>query len=193
MPGIEVFTISGAPYLGAPGAYMPPAGSPGGALVPATPAAPAALPAVRLQNALVALGATAGGDPVLSSVKIDGVIGPATVKAVNQALATYVGASPQFPHANLDITKVRQYAGALAVLVENRVRMSGGTIPTPQVVKRAPKPALSITSAAASMINPTNIPTSTDRRWMFWAVGGVSVLVLLAAAASAVKKRRAEA
>ena len=186
-----MFTISGAPYFGAPGAYMPPAGST--ALVPVKQTAPAALPAVRLQNALVALGATAGGDRALSSIAIDGVIGPATVKAVNHALATYVGASPQFPKANLDITKVRQYAGALASLVEDRVRKSGGTVPTPQVVKRAPKPALSITSAAASMIAPTNIPESPDRRWMFWAVGGVSVLVLLAAAASAVKKRRAEA
>ncbi len=187
-----MFTISGAPYLGAPGAYMPPSGTT--ALVPAKQAAPAALPAVRLQNALVALGATAGGDRALSSIAIDGVIGPATVKAVNYALATYVGASPQFPKANLDITKVRQYAGALASLVEDRVRKSGGTVPTPQVVKRAPKPALSITSAAASMIAPTsNIPESGDRRWVFWAVGGVGVLVMLAAAASAVKKRRAEA
>jgi lysozyme family protein len=145
---------------------------------------------VRLQNALVALGVTAGGDPVLTSVKIDGIIGPGTVKAVNAALAKYVGATQFFPKANLDVMKVRQYAGGLAGLVEERVRKSGGTIPTPQVVARTPRASATTAAVAALLPQPDAAP---DRRWMFWAVGGVSALVLLAVAASAVKKRRAAA
>ncbi len=169
MPGIEVFTISGAPYFGASEASAP-------AVVP---------PAARLQNALVALGVTAGGDPALTSIKIDGAIGPATVRAVNAALAKYVGATTLFPRANLDITKVRQYAGALAVLVEERVRKSGGTIPAPQIVKRTPRAALP--AASALIVAPPDAP---DRRWLFWAAGSAGVLVLLAVAANAVGKKR---
>lgn len=171
-----MFTISGA--LTAPGTYAFGATAP--APVP---------PAVRLQNALVAQGVTAGGDTRLTSVQIDGVVGPKTVTAVNVALANYVGATPLFPKANLDLQKVRQYAGALAALVEERVKKSGGTIPAPEVVKRTPK--VSATNiATAALIPAPDAPH--DRRWIFWAVGGVSALVLLAAAANAMKKRREE-
>jgi len=177
MPGVEVYTISG---LGAP-KDVP------GTLDyhiahPASSSGPAS-PVVRLQNALRALGTTAG-DPQLTSVSIDGVVGPATVKATNYALANFVGATPGFPKANLTAIQVRQSAAVLADRIEARTKASGGTVPPP--------PAVTAKSRAVSHA-PAFVPEAPpepDRRWVFWVVGGVGTIVLLSAVTIALKKRR---
>ena len=184
MPGIEVYTISGAAS-----GYDPTTGMPlEGKLVPVTSSPPAA----QLQNALKALGTT-NGDPALASLTVDGIIGPNTVKAVNRALATYVGATAAFPTANLDVTRVRQYAGALASLISDRVKKSGGTVPPVVVhhpVKRAPAlPSLPVAIPTTSM----TASVFDNQKWIWWVVGGVSILAVLSAAASAVKTRKAAA
>jgi hypothetical protein len=193
VPGIEVFTISGASS-----GYDQTTGMPLEAkLVPVTSSPPAA----QLQNALKALGTT-NGDPALASLTVDGIIGPKTVAAVNHALSTYVGATVAFPAANLDIVRVRQYAGALAALVADRVKKSGGTVP-PVTIEHPVKRVRSAPSAGL----PSAISVSTSaksgggvdiQKWIadhpqaiWWVVGGVSFLAVLTAAASAVKGRKA--
>lgn len=180
----EVFTISGASSpADVPGTVdyartHTPSGS---------ASSPSAPPPVLLQNALKALGATAG-DALLSSVRVDGVIGPATVKAVNHALATYVGATPGFPSANLTVEKVRQSAAALAAIVSQRVRTSGGTVPPPQMSKalvRHPK--------TGALVPVEQVAPPSDNRWIWWAVGGVGTLLILTLAVKAVQKRRLQA
>jgi lysozyme family protein len=164
----EVFTISGA-----------------------ASAVTSAPPAAQLQNALRALGVTVG-DPALSKLAVDGIIGPNTVKAVNHALANYVGGSAAFPRADLTVTKVRQFAGALAALVIQRVQKSGGAVPETKV------------QARAVVRRPSGLPTPMDEppapsgfhwedRYTWWAVGGVSAILVLSIAAAAVKRRRAAA
>lgn len=161
----EIFTISGA-----------------AAPLPASPAA-------QLQNALRALGNT-NGDPNLSKLSVDGVIGPKTVVAVNYALSTYVGGSPAFPRADLDVTKVRQFAGKLVALVVQRVQRSGGAVPPP-VVTRAISRHPSSFPITAPVTEAGLIPTP-DSKWIWWAVGGVSILIVLSLAAVTVKKVRAK-
>lgn len=183
MPGIEIFTISGAASGYDQTTGMPLAGK----LVPVTSSPPAA----QLQNALKALGTT-NGDPALASLTVDGIIGPKTVAAVNHALSTYVGATAAFPAANLDVTRVRQYAGALASLVADRVKKSGGTVPPVTIhhpVKRAPAVSLPVSMPATAMTASVN----DGQKWIWYVVGGVGVLAVLTAAASAVKKRKAPA
>ena len=172
MPGIEVFTISGVDPTT-------------GEFHPDTKAVVAASPVVRLQNALKALGTTAG-DPQLLAVGIDGLVGPQTVKMTNYALAHFVGATPGFPSATLTALQVRQSAAVLADRIEARTKASGGTVPAPpNVTARAHRAA---SHAAASFI--PSLPPEADHRWVFWAVGGVGVLVLLSAATTALKKRK---
>jgi len=187
MPGIEVFTISGASS-----GYDQTTGMPlQGKLVPVTSSPPAA----QLQNALKALGTT-NGDPALAGLTVDGIIGPKTVTAVNHALSTYVGATAAFPSANLDIVRVRQYAGALAALVTDRVKKSGGTVPPVTIVhpmrrvRPAPAAGLPITPPAATSMTASVFDGQT---WIWWVVGGVGVLAVLTAAASVSKKRKAPA
>lgn len=172
----EVYTISGA-------GYDPTTGEPAGTRSVTVQISPA----VALQNALKALGTTSG-DAQLSRLQVDGVIGPASVKAVNYALATYVGSTPSFPRADLTLVRVRQNAAALAVLITQRVQKSGGAVPAPVVQK-----------AAARRVNPAALLPSgmspspgfgSSPRWIWWVVGGVSILLVLSVAAGAMKKRR---
>lgn len=174
----EVFTISGADPADVPGTVDYAHAHPG--------VASAAAPPILLQNALKALGTTAG-DTLLTSVRIDGVIGPATVKAVNHALANYVGATPGFSAANLTIEKVRQSAGALAAIISQRVRASGGTIPAPQITK--PRAMVRRPSGATAPAEQPAPPA--DNRWIWWAVGSVGTLLILTLAVGAVRKHRA--
>lgn len=158
---------------------------------PTAAAASSAPPAAQLQNALKALGTTSG-DPLLMKVAVDGVVGPKTVAAVNHALANYVGGTPAFPRADLTVAKVRQYAGALATLVSQRVQKSGGTVPAAVIKKSAPRApsgpfpttALDVTAPASGLQLP---------QWAWYAIGGGGLLILLMAGAAAVKRKRATA
>ncbi|MBV8722048.1 MAG: hypothetical protein JO277_07850 [Candidatus Eremiobacteraeota bacterium] len=172
----EVYTISGAANSANP--FMP---TP---IARQTGAASGSVPApVLLQNALKALG-TLAGDPKLTAVAVDGVIGAKTVAAVNYALATYVGSTAAFPRADLTLVKVRQNAGALAQLITNQVQSRGGAIPTPQVQKAHRAPALRIP------VQPIVAPEAQSLRsvsWVWWGVAGVSVLLALSVIASVVR------
>lgn len=181
---MEVYTINGAvgPSMMSPDMIKAASGNSG-----TTVTVPVA-PAVALQNALKALGNTAG-DPKLSGLHVDGVIGPATVTAVNYALANYVGGTPAFPRADLTVVRVRQNAAALAVLVTQRVQKSGGAVPAPQV-DRAPARR---TSAGAPSLPPGLMPSDAGGgapKWIWWVVGGVSVLLVLSMAAGVARKQR---
>jgi hypothetical protein len=188
---MEVFTISG------------PADEPGTidyqlahrrvAASPTSTTSGSASPVVRLQNALRALGVTMGNS-MLQSVAIDGVVGPATVRAVNFALANAVGASPMFPHANLTAIQVQQSAYVLADRITARVKASGGTVPDPSgIVATMKKHAARISRALAPVVSEPSPSEPSDHRWVFWVVGGASVLVLLSVATVALKKKRREA
>lgn len=162
----EIFTLSGA-HVGAD-ADLP---------------QPASPPAV-LQNALRALGTTTG-DPQLS-VRVDGVVGAATVKAVNWALSHYVGATQSFPHANLTLAQVRQNAAGLAAIISDRVRKSGGSIPPVQMQKAV---ARSVSALPAAFGPPASDGSDTPR-WVWWAVGGAGLLVILTVAVGVGKKKK---
>jgi hypothetical protein len=158
----EVYTISG-PAFGAAARSAP----------------------LRLQNALKALGQLRG-DPALTKVKVDGIIGPATVKAINYAIAQKYVVMPSFPRPELTLQHVRQFSAGLAAAVEDAVKAGGGSFPlisTPSHA-RGGVPAL-----PPDALSPA---PESDHKWVWWAVGGVSVIVVLAIAASAVKKRRRE-
>lgn len=202
----EVYTISGA-ELGAwaidpntrRGIIVPP-GTPGSyptreaaekaALAQTVAArgggAPAAAPSsaaapVQLQNALKALG-TMAGDPTLTKLKVDGIIGPNTVKAANYAITKYGPFGPHFQKGNLHIGTVRSYAGGLAQVITQHIQSRGGSVPPPQI-----KRAVARIPSGGGM--PASIPEAPppDRKWIWWVVGGVSVLVVLAVATRAVR------
>lgn len=175
----EIYTISGADLVpfGAPASYPAALKTSGGGSSVSSPAA-------RLQSALKALGNTAG-NPQLSAVVVDGVIGPNTVKAVNLALANFIGATSAFPRADLTVLKVQQYAGALAALVEQRVTKSGGTVPEVIIRKAVARRAPSMPTGPEP--SPDAPP---DHKWVWYAVGGASALLLLVVAASAAKKKK---
>lgn len=168
----EVYTISGAFGATAPDQH---------------PASSAPAP-VLLQNALKALGALAG-DPKLTGVRVDGVIGAKTVTAVNYALSHYIGATQYFPRADLTLDKVRQYAGSLAQIITNQVQQRGGAIPTPKVEKAV---ARHRASGGGVPFAPTAEPepATDNKKWVWWVVGGVSVLLALSVVAAAAKRRR---
>jgi hypothetical protein len=161
MPGMEVFTISGSSF---------------GAT---------AAPPVLLQNALKALGA-AHGDGSLS-IAVDGIIGPGTVKAVNYALKTYIGAGPvhaaglsgRFLNATATKSDVQQYAGTLATIVTTAVKSAGGTIPDP-VVSAARSHSGGGSSAAAQAAAQAALATDNTQMNpnLVWIGTGIAVLVV---------------
>jgi hypothetical protein len=142
-------------------------------------------PAVLLQNALQALG-VARGDAALSKLKVDGIIGPNTVKAVNYAISQ-TGGSPQFPHSNLTLQQVRSNAGALAAYVAQQVQKAGGTISTPVVVKRS-SGSTSLIPAFAPPAGPVSVATIGSNKWVWYVVGGVSLLLVLSIVARSVRR-----
>jgi lysozyme family protein len=158
----EVYTISG----------------PFGASVSAPRSAP-----LRLQNALKALG-NLRGDPTLSKIGVDGIIGPKTVKAVNYAIAQKYVVMKDFPRPELTLQHVRQFSAGIAAAVEGAVKAGGGTFPLVAAASAAPR-----SSGRASAI-PLDIPApapEADRKWVWWAVGGLGVLVVLSIAAKALR------
>lgn len=154
----------------------------------AAASAPGASAPVQLQNALKALG-TMAGDPTLMKVKVDGVIGPNTVKAVNYAIKLVGGFPPYFKTPNMNVTNVRQYAGGLATTITQHIQQRGGTVPAP-VIQKAVHHAAGGGPSAISIPTPDAEP---DRRWIWWTVAGGSVLLILVMAAHVTKKHKGQA
>lgn len=168
----EVFTLGGSSGFGA------------------SSSAPRAAP-LRLQNALKALGQLRG-DPTLTKVQVDGVIGSKTVAAVNYAIAQKYVVMRDFPRPDLTLQHVRQFSAGLAAAVEGAVKSGGGTFPT------IPSGAGSSRSRSAPPAALAPIETADvdgGHKWVWYVVGGASLLVVLALVTSAVrgKKRQAEA
>jgi hypothetical protein len=155
----EVYTISGAGF--------------GAAAVRSAP--------MRLQNALKALGQLRG-DPALTKMKVDGIIGPATVKGVNYAIAQKYVVMKDFPRPELTLQHVRQFSAGLAAAVEGAVKAGGGSFP---LISSAPAHA-KISALPPDVLTPE---TGSDHKWVWWVVGGVSVLAVLGIAASIVRGR----
>lgn len=143
----------------------------------------AASPVARLQNALRSLGVM-HGDPTLSKLKIDGVVGPGTTKAVNYAIAQKYVVMPNFPRPELTVQHVRQFAGGLAAAVEGAVRAGGGSLAP--IATRAPR-ARSGAGGGVPAAIPEPLPAEPNRAWVWWAVGGLGVLVVLSIAAKAIR------
>jgi hypothetical protein len=168
MPGMEVFTISGA-ALGA-----------------------TAAPPVLLQNALKALGA-AHGDASLN-IAVDGIIGPGTVKATNYALKTYIGAGPvqaaglsgRFLNATATKSDVQQYADTLATIVTQSVQSAGGSIPDPVITHKSSGGGGKISFPEPAPVADTSMMHSQ----LVWVGGGVA-LIVLALGFMAARKRAA--
>ena len=168
----EVFTISGAHGLGA------------GVSVPRS--AP-----MRLQNALKALG-NVHGDPSLSKIGVDGVIGKGTTAAVNHAIEQKYVVMPNFPNPNLTVQHVRKFATGIAAAVESAVKAAGGTFPTiPASAGRKKASAAEVAAAAAAAAEPALSPTHSNTVW--WVIGGAGLVIALGFAASAMRRRRREA
>jgi len=157
----EVYTISGSGF--------------GAVSVPRT--AP-----LRLQNALKALG-NLHGDSTLTKIGVDGIIGPKTVKAVNYAIAQKYVVMKDFPRPELTLQHVRQFAPGIAAAVESAVKAGGGTFP----LIKAPAAVARAGGGGAPAIPLDVPPAEPDRKWVWWAVGGVSVLVVLSLVAKAVR------
>jgi hypothetical protein len=137
-------------------------------------------PAALLQNALKALG-TSRGDPALSKLKVDGIIGPATVKAVNLAFANYLGPLP----APLAITAVRKQADQLAQQITSYVEAHGGTVPPPWV---GSKKRSTFIPPPPSVMPAMTATTPGDNKWVWYVVGGVSILLVLGIVARSVRR-----
>ena len=133
-------------------------------------------PAKLLQNALHALG-VAVGDSKLSSLAVDGKIGPKTVTATNYAFAAYLNAPNKMSQAY-----VQQHVNYLQGEVTKYVEAHGGVVNLP-----LPKVKSSIIPGLPSIPLPAiPLPGSsgfTFPRWGWWVIGGVSGLVLLNALA----------
>lgn len=146
--------------------------------------APGGSPAARLQAALKALGNTVG-DATLKAIKVDGVIGPATARAVNLAIASYVGATAEFPNANFTVATAKRQASALAQLITTAVVRNGGTVAAVRV-----KHAGGGGGGAVNFDPNAIVPDQPDRRWIWWVVGGVGSLLALSVVVGMLKRRR---
>lgn len=185
-----MYTISGAQGLGAGGSWsaikdftaitQAVASSP--TVLGVKPAPAAVSPVRRLQSALKSLGVTKG-DPTLSKLKVDGVVGPGTTKAVNYAIAQRYVVMANFPRPELTVQHVRQYASGIAAAVENAVKAGGGALLT--VSAAAPARARG-GGGIPAMIPEAPAPESSNT-WVWWAAGGLGVLVLLGIAAKLVR------
>lgn len=142
---------------------------------------------LRLQNALKALGLLRG-DPTLSKIGVDGIIGPKTVKAVNYAIAQKYVVMKDFPRPELTLQHVRQFSDGIAAAVEGAVKAGGGKFP----LIKAPSVAPARGGGGGAPMIPVDIPAAApeaDRKWVWWVVGGVGVLAILSIAAKAMRGR----
>lgn len=142
-------------------------------------------PAMLLQNALRALGVS-NGDSKLSKLKVDGIIGPGTVKATNYAFKTYLNA----PNV-MSLAYVRQHVVYLGTQVTAYVQEHGGVVNPPWVgstkksVMLPPIPTTPSEPASASSL-------PFDSKYIFYGVAGISVLLALSVVASVMRGRKQE-
>jgi hypothetical protein len=184
----EVFTISGAENghgggwgwsgsgLAQAAAAAAPSSCPAGwartaagnCAAPGGKAAPAAL---RLQTALKKLGGMVK-DPVLANIKIDGVIGPATVAAFNKASASYVEGATAYKWS---LSQVAANAESFSGIIETAIQKRGGTVPptptAPPVV--AQRPPVSVKVAPPPLVEKKGLPT-----WAWVTMGLVGAVAL---------------
>lgn len=147
-------------------------------------------PAALLQNALKALG-VANGDPKLSKLKVDGIIGPGTAKAATYAFATYLNA----PNT-MSAAYVRQHITYLTQQVTAYVQEHGGVVLPPSMGSQRKSAIISSLPPI-----PTTAPSSDsggffssiEPKYIWYGVAGFSVLLLLSAAVSGRRRREAAA
>lgn len=140
-------------------------------------------PAKLLQNALKALGVMSG-DAALSGLGVDGKIGPKTVKATNYAFTNYLKAPAPMSQAY-----VQQHVTYLGAQITSYVESHGGVVPA------LPPPARVVRNPA-TILPPSMLPQSTasgsglpsDNKWIWYVVGGVSVLLVLGIVARSVRR-----
>jgi len=129
------------------------------------------------------------GDSYLMNVDADGVIGPKTVKAVNYAIDKITGPLPYFSKGNMNVTNTRQYAGGLAQTFISYIKQRGGKILAPPASKARGRGSAPI-PLGPSTAGPTSTSTgpSSDNKWIWYVVGGVSVLLVLGIVARSVRR-----
>ena len=137
-------------------------------------------PAVLLQNALKALG-TMSGDAALSKLTVDGKIGPNTVKATNYAFANYLKAP-----APMSLAYIHQHVNYLEAQVTSYVEAHGGVVPPPWVGSK--KLSTFITPSPPSGMPAATATTAGDNKWVWYVVGGVSILLVLGIVARSVRR-----
>lgn len=180
---MEVFTISG-PALGANYSSLPDYNRPSGRASTASASTSSATPAVRLQNALKALG-NARGDSSLN-VAVDGIIGPGTVKAVNYALKNVIGAGPiqaaglsgRFLNATATKGDVQNYAATLAQIVTTAVQNAGGSVPPPPSIAERVRAGSSRVAAQAQQAL-TSDPLNPHPNMVYYIAGGALLVVAI--------------
>lgn len=127
--------------------------------------------ALALQNALRSLG-LATRDAALSSLTVDGFIGPQTVAATNRAFTQHIG-SGQAPAdvrtGQLSLHDVAAKAQQLAVLVATELTRRGA--PLQQIAPAAPSVPATQTAARA----PAQV-SSAGGAFKWWALVGLSAL-----------------
>lgn len=130
-------------------------------------AATSKAPAVRLQNALAALG-RAAKDTTLLVIKADGAIGAKTVIAVNRALTKHIGsgqASAALRTGKLTLAQVKAQADVIALILEMETKRRGGAPATNKAVATKAVAAKTATKPVAKAAPTKTIaPTSTTTK-----------------------------
>lgn len=147
----------------------------------------AGTPAARLQAALKALG-NLHGDPALSKLKVDGIVGPGTTKAVNYAIGQKYVVMKDFPRPELTVQHVRKFAAGIAAAVEAAVTAGGGTLVAVKTKSSGAggggggRPLPTTLAPLEPSGGEPGVP-----KWVFWTIGGVGALLLLTVASKLVR------
>lgn len=129
-------------------------------------------PAGQLQHALKVLGDTTG-DSQLSKLKVDGVVGPNTVSALNYAFKTYGGSG----RTDWTVADVHKSGLALVDIVSSVVRQQGGTVAKPSAKKRSSSSAADIMAAQAAAVPGSFLDTHPNLVW--YGIAGAAVVLAL--------------
>lgn len=143
-------------------------------------------PAGQLQHALKVLGDTTG-DSQLSRLKVDGVIGPNTVAALNYAFKTYGGSTK----LDWTTTDVRKSGLSLVDIVSSVVHQQGGTVSKPAGKKRSGASAADIIAAQQAAAVPGSF-LDTHPNLVWYGIAGVGIVLALGFM-SARRRRAAQA